>query len=164
MKPLTEKQQEVFDALKTMKQGSATGIATVIHQDPKTVAAHLRRLAKMGHVHVSGWMPGRYNGPMKLYTCGAGEAAPRAKKEKKALSQDEARKAFNKRNSYDPDAPIVPNTGWVSMIHSKDYSMNHSEHIRFMERFQPHPDHASTWLFNQPAVELLGAKYDLVQA
>lgn len=74
--------------------------------------------------------------------------------------QDAARKAFNKRNIYDPAAAIMPNNGWRSMIHSKDHSMQHGEHIKFMERFQPHPDTASAWLFHEPKVELLGARYD----
>jgi hypothetical protein len=54
----------------------------------------------------------------------------------------------------------MPNTGWRSTIHSKDYAMQNGEHIKFMQRFQPHPDPASAWLFNEPKVELLGARYD----
>jgi len=41
--------------------------------------------------------------------------------------------------------------------------MQHGDHIKFMERFKPHADVASEWLFNNPKVELLGARYDLVQ-
>lgn len=160
MKQLSMTQQIIIGIIQNMKQVSATDVAKQMQSDPKTVARHLRRMEQEGHVHVIGWGLGKYNGQMKLYAYGAGVSVPMVKKAKKALSQDEARKAFNKRNTYDPDAPIVPNTGWVSQIHSKDYSMNHSDHIKFMERFKPHPDHACMWLFNEPKVELLGAKYE----
>lgn len=146
MKQLSTTQQIIIGVIQNMKQASATDVAKQMQSDPKTVARHLRRMEQEGHVHVAGWGLGKYNGQMKLYACGKGESVPMVKKNKK--SQDEARKALNKRNTYDPEAPIAPNNGWISTIHSKDYSMNHSDHIRFMERFQPHPDHASTWLFN----------------
>ena len=153
---ISPKQQQVIDILKTQESMTASDIALEMQAETKAVGAHLRRLAQSGFVHVSGWRQGKNQNQMKLYSCGAGDFVPMVKK---AMSQDEARKAFTKRNTYDPAAPIVPNTGWVSTIHSKDYSMNHGEHIKFMERFQPHADYASVWMFNQPAVELQGNKH-----
>jgi hypothetical protein len=43
---------------------------------------------------------------------------------------------------------------------SLDYRMSHADHIRFMNSFQSQPDPASAWLFHEPKVELLGARYD----
>lgn len=154
---ISPKQQQVLAILKTQKCMTASDIALAMQAETKAVGAHLRRLAQSGFVHVSGWRQGKNQNQMKLYACGAGEFVPMVKK---AMSQDDARKAFTKRNTYDPAAPIVQNTGWVSTIHSKDYSMNHGEHIKFMERFQPQPDPASAWMFNKPKVELQGARYD----
>ncbi len=154
---ISPKQQQVLDILKTQESMTASDIAFEMQAETKAVGAHLRRLAQSGFAHVSGWRQGKNQNQMKLYACGAGDFVPMVKK---AMSQDEVRKASTKRNTYDPDAPIVQNTGWVSTIHSKDYSMNHSDHVRFMERFQPHADDAAIWMFNQPAVELLGARYD----
>jgi DNA-binding transcriptional regulator YhcF (GntR family) len=160
MKQLSTTQQIIIDIIQRVKQASATDVAKQMQSDPKTVARHLRRMEQEGHVHVTGWGLGKYNGQMKLYAYGAGEAAPMVKKSKKAMSQDAARKAFTKRNTYDPAAPVMPNNGWVSTIYAMDHSMSQLEHIKFMERFQPHPDHAAKWLFNKPKVELLGARYE----
>jgi hypothetical protein len=38
--------------------------------------------------------------------------------------------------------------------------VNMREHKRFLKNFVPHPDVAAQWLFNEPKVELLGAKHD----
>jgi hypothetical protein len=54
----------------------------------------------------------------------------------------------------------MPNNGWRSTIHSKDYSLQNGEHIKFMQRFQPRPDYAAVWLFHEPKVELQGARYE----
>lgn len=73
---------------------------------------------------------------------------------------EEARAKFLERNSVTemPTIPAAPK--WTSTIHSKDYTQPHKEHIKFMHQFQPHPDDASAWLYNEPKVDLLGAKHD----
>lgn len=65
------------------------------------------------------------------------------------MKQDKERKARTLRNTYDPYAPVVKNSGWVSTIHSLDYSIQHGDHIKFMARFQPRPDEAAAWMFNK---------------
>jgi predicted transcriptional regulator len=157
------KQQEVIALLQTRDRMTAAEIAFGLGSEVKATSKHLRLLEDMGQLYVCEWRKGRHGVMTKVYKYGDGESVVLVSKRKKKDSnaiQDAARKAFNKRNIYDPAAAIMPNNGWRSMIHSKDYSMQHGEHIKFMERFQPHPDPASEWLFNEPKVELLGARYD----
>jgi hypothetical protein len=35
-----------------------------------------------------------------------------------------------------------------------------AEHKRWLATFEPRSDYAAAWLFNEPKVELLGAKYE----
>ncbi len=154
---ISPRQEQILDILAT-KDMSASEIAIELKSETKATSKHLRLLEEMGKIHVCEWRKGKHNVLTKVYRLGKGESVMLVSKKKK--TQNEARKELSKRNTYDPYAPLATNNGWVSMIHSKDYSMQHGDHIKFMERFQPHPDHASTWLFNEPRVELLGAKYD----
>jgi len=145
---ISPKQQEVIDILKTQDSMTASEIAYELGAEIKATGAHLRRLEDAGHIYVCEWKKGKYGVPTKAYRFGRGESVVFVAKKK---SQDAKRKAFTKRKEYDPYAPIMPNNGWVSTIHSKDYSFQHGDHIRFMERFQPHPDPASAWLFTEIA-------------
>lgn len=157
------KQQEIINLLQTRVNMTAAEIAFGIGSETKATSKHLRLLEDMGQIYVCEWRKGKHGVMTKAYKLGDGESVELVSKRKKKDSnaiQDAARKAYNKRNLYDINSPIMPNTGWHSMIHSKDYAMQHGEHIKFMERFKPHPDRASEWLFNNPKVELLGAKYD----
>jgi hypothetical protein len=156
---ISPRQEQVLDILAT-KDMTAAEIATELKSETKATSKHLRLLEEMGKIFVCEWRKGKHNVLTKVYRLGKGESAVIMSKKKPSAKQNEARKAANKRNIYDPYAPLATNNGWRSTIHSKDYSMQHGEHIKFMERFQPHPDHASVWLFNEPRVELLGAKYD----
>jgi hypothetical protein len=160
---ISPKQEQVLDILATRDNMTASEIAFGLGSETKATSKHLRLLEEMGEIYVCAWKKGKFGALTKVYKLGEGESVVLVSK-RKASAQDAARKAANKRNIYDPNAPIMPNNGWRSTIHSKDYAMQHGEHIKFMERFQPHPDHASEWLFNEPKVELLGARYDLVQA
>jgi hypothetical protein len=154
------KQQEVIALLQTRDRMTAAEIAFGLGSEVKATSKHLRLLEDMGQLYVCEWRKGRHGVMTKVYKYGDGESVMLVSKKKSNTKQNEARKAANRRNIYDPYAPIMPNNGWRSMIHSKDYSMQHGEHLKFMERFQPHPDPASAWLFNEPRVELLGARYD----
>ena len=163
---ISPKQQQVLEILPTRENMSASEIAAEVKSEVKATSKHLRLLEDMGKIYVCEWRKGKYGVPTKVYKLGEGESVVLVNKRKKSEAnaiQDAARKAFNKRNLYDLSAPIMPNTGWVSTIHSRDYVMQHGDHIKFMERFKPHADVASEWLFNNPRVELLGARYDLVQ-
>lgn len=157
------KQQEIIDLLKNRVNMTAAEIAIEVGSETKATSKHLRLLESTGQIYVCEWRKGKHGVMTKAYAAGCAESvdlvSKRKKKDTNAI-QDAARKAFNKRNLYDLNSPIMSNTGWHSMIYSKDYAMQHGEHIRFMERFKPHPDRASEWLFNEPKVELLGAKYD----
>jgi hypothetical protein len=160
---ISPKQQEIIDLLQTRENMTAAEIALEVGSETKATSKHLRLLESMGQIFVCEWRKGKHGVMTKAYKLGCGESvelvSKRKKKESNAI-QDAARKAFTMRNSYDPAAPVIANTGWESEIYSKDFSMNHIHHILFMERFKPHPDPASAWLFNNPRVELLGAKYD----
>jgi hypothetical protein len=161
---ISRKQQQVLDILAT-RDMTASEIAAEAGSETKATSKHLRLLEEMGKIFVCEWRKGKYGVLTKVYKLGQGDSVMLVNKRKRQdpnAAQNEARKAFSKRNIYDPYAPIMPNNGWRSTIHSKDYSMQHGEHIKFMERFQPHADHASAWLFNHPRTELQGARYDLV--
>jgi transcription initiation factor IIE alpha subunit len=149
------KQQEIIDLLQTRVNMTAAEIAAEVGSETKATSKHLRLLEDMGQIYVCEWRKGKHNVLTKAYRLGDGESVVLVGKK-----QDAARRALTKRKEYDPYAPIAPNNGWRSMIHSKDYSFQHGEHIKFMERFHPRPDVASAWLFNKPRVELLGAKYE----
>jgi len=152
---LTPTQQKVLDEVQAQGKATIATVATALGLTVGNAQRNLRFLKEAGHIHIVEQDKSKKLKPILIYAYGYGEDVGRKEWQ---LKQDAARKI--KRNTYDPDAPVMPNTGWVSTIHSKDYAMNHGEHIKFMERFKPHPDHASVWLFNEPKVELLGAKYD----
>jgi predicted transcriptional regulator len=158
---ITNRQEQIINILKNRDSMTASEIANEMNVETKSVSAHLRKLEDIGQIYVSEWRKGKFGVPTKTYKLGHSESVAwvRTKKQKKK-PQDASLKVFNKRNIFDPDAPIMPNNGWVSTIHSKDYMMQHGEHIKFMERFQPRPDPAAVWLFNEPKVDLQGAKYD----
>lgn len=157
-------QQKIFRILQAKGRVTSTDISAVLRVTVNTAGRNLRSMAEMGYIHVAAQDNSNSRLSSNIYAIGFKDEETRTATQLRQQRQNEARKAFTKRNTYDPDAPIMPNTGWVSTIHSKDYVMQHGEHIKFMERFQPHADHAAAWLFNKPKVELLGARYDLVQA
>ena len=157
---ISPKQEQVLDILAARDNMTAAEIAAELGSETKATSKHLRLLEEMGKIFVCEWRKGKHGVLTKVYKLGKGESVMLVSKKKSNAKQNEARKTFTKRNAYDPYAPVMPNNGWVSMIHSKDYVMQHGEHIKYMERFKPHPDPASAWLFHEPKVELLGAKYD----
>lgn len=153
------KQQAIIDLLQTRVSMTAAEIAAAVKSEVKATSKHLRLLEDMGKIYVCEWRKGKHGVPTKAYTLGEGESVVLVRKKKKS-TQDETRKSFNRRNLYDPASPVVANTGWVSTIHSWDRSVSQHDHLEFIKRFQPHPDYASAWLFHEPKVELLGARYD----
>jgi hypothetical protein len=158
---ITPKQQVLLDDLQRLGKASVITLSKSTNTELKATFAHLRRLHNLKLIHICEWSKGSSGHPLKVFKYGAGEDAQVDRKDHyDKVKQDNAAKRFTKRNTYDPDAPLVPNNGWVSTIHSWDRTVSQSEHIEFMKRFQPHPDRASAWLFNEPKVELLGAKYE----
>jgi DNA-binding transcriptional ArsR family regulator len=147
---ISPKQQEIMDLLEEQDSMTAAEIAAEVGSETKATSKHLRLLEDAGHIYVCEWRKGKHGVRTKAYKAGCEESVVLVSKKK---SQDERRKEMSKRNTYDPYAPIMPNNGWRSTIHSKDYSFQHGEHIKFMERFNPHPDHAAAWLFNKPNKE-----------
>ena len=161
MTALTAKQQVVLDTIQQLGKATAIDVAKAIGADPEATTARIRRLHNLKLVYVCDWGTGAYNHPIKIFAFGEGVDATVDKVAHFAkIRQARAKSKFIKRNTYDVDAPIVPNTGWVSTIHTWDNSISQTEHIEFMKRFKPHPDRSSEWLFNEPKVELLGAKYE----
>lgn len=161
MKQITDKQQAVLDAVKNLGKGSVVDVSKVLNAEIKSTYAHLRRLHILKLIHICEWGKGSSGHPLKLYAHGAGEDAVLDKKKHyEKFRQESAKNKFIKRNTYDPAAPLAPNNGWVSTIHSWDRAVSQHDHIEFMKRFQPQPDYASAWLFHEPRVELLGARYE----
>jgi hypothetical protein len=146
---ISPKQQTIIDLLKTRTNMTAAEIALEVGSETKATSKHLRLLEDAGHIYVCEWRKGKHGVMTKAYKLGEGESVVLVAKRKS--KQDAARRALTKRKDYDPYAPIMPNNGWRSTIHSKDYSFQHGEHIKFMERFKPHPDPASAWLFTEIA-------------
>ena len=143
---ISPKQEQVLDIL-AIKDMTAAEIAQEVGSETKAVSKHLRLLEAMGEIHVCEWRKGKHGVRTKAYKLGEGESVELVSKKK---SQNERRKELSKRNTYDPYAPIVANNGWRSTIHSWDRSVSQHDHLEFMKRFQPHPDVAAAWLFNQP--------------
>jgi len=167
MRPITRKQQIVLNAIQREGIAGALTLIKLLDMSEKAVKAHIQRLERDGHIRIVSWEIGKNGVAMKIYAVGAGE---HVKLDKPALRQkmkleeqrkrDAERKAKSLRNTFDPYAKLATNGGWVSTIHSLDYAIQHGDHIRCMARFQPRPDVAAAWMFNEPNVELLGARYD----
>jgi hypothetical protein len=95
------------------------------------VTAAVDRLLEIRKAHVQGWNHTETSRcPVRIIRLGKGVNAPR---ERKSDGRD------------------------TSQI---DINLKMAEHKRFMKTFKPHPDYAAAWLFNQPTVELLGARYE----
>lgn len=139
---LTPTQQKVLDEVEKQGKAIVASIAAALEMTLDNAQRNLRFLTKTDYIHISEKDTSKPRVPVNIYAFGEGKKVQRKEWQ---LKQDAERKI--RRNTYDPDAPIVENTGWVSTIHSKDYSFQHNDHIRFMQRFQPHPDVAAVWLF-----------------
>jgi DNA-binding transcriptional ArsR family regulator len=155
-------QQKILRVLQAKGRVTSADISTILRVTQDTAGRNLRLLVDMGYIHIAGQDDNKSRMPSNIYALGFGDEETSTVTKLRQQKQNAARKSFTKRNTYDPAAPIMPNNGWRSTIHSKDYAMQNGEHIKFMQRFQPHADIASAWLFNKPKVELLGARYDLV--
>jgi chromosome condensin MukBEF MukE localization factor len=130
---ITDKQQLVLNALQNLGKGSVVGISKFMNSEIKSTYAHLRRLHKLGMIHIAEWGKSNSGHPLKVFKYGAGEdAVIDKKKHYDKVKQDNAKKRLIQTNTYDPFADI----------------------------FKPRPDYAAAWLFHEPKVELLGARYE----
>jgi hypothetical protein len=147
MTKITPKQQVLLDDLQKLGKASVVTLSRSTNTDLKATFAHLRRLHKLGMIHIAEWSKSSSGHPLKVFKYGNGvDAVVNRKDHYDKVKQENAAKKFTKRNAYDPDAPLVTNNGWVSTIHTWDRAVSQLEHVEFMARFQPHPDVASAWL------------------
>lgn len=153
---ISPKQQEIIDLLQTRINMTAAEIAFGVESEVKATSKHLRLLEEMGKIYVCEWRKGKHGVPTKAYKLGKGESvvlvSNRKKKEKPEVTERPKKESVDNVLLY----LRKNNARFVSL----DYRMSHADHIRFMNSFVSHPDPASAWLFNEPKVELLGAKYD----
>jgi hypothetical protein len=157
MTALTAKQKVVIEAIQQLGKATAIDIAKVISGGQESADAHLRRLHNLKIIYVCEWGTGAYNHPIKVFAFGEGVDATVDKVAhfaKIRQARDALKSKPIKRYVYDKKAPIVPNTGWVSTIHTWDRSINNHDHVEYMARFQPRPDMAAEWLFNTPRSEI----------
>lgn len=150
---ISPKQQAIIDLLQTRVSMTASEIAFGVGSEVKATSKHLRLLEEMGHIFVCEWRKGKYGVPTKAYKLGEGKSVELVSTRKKKDKTEKPKKepvenvlAYLEKNK----AHFV----------SQDYRLSHADHIRFMNDFVSHPDPASEWLFNEPKVELLGAKYE----
>lgn len=149
------KQEEIIDLLQTRVNMTAAEIAFGIGSEAKATSKHLRLLEDMGQIYVCEWRKGKHGVMTKAYKLGDGDSVVLVSKKKEKPEKSKKEPVENVL------AYLAKNKArFVSL----DYRMSHADHIRFMNDFTSHPDPASAWLFNEPKVELLGARYDLVQA
>jgi predicted transcriptional regulator len=151
---ISPKQQAIINILQTRVSMTAAEIAFGVGSEVKATSKHLRLLEEMGHIFVCEWRKGKYGVPTKAYKLGQGESVELVSSRKKKPDSTE-------RSKKEPVENVElylrsNNAHFVSL----DYRLSHADHIRFMNKFVSHPDPASEWLFNEPKVELLGAKYD----
>jgi DNA-binding transcriptional ArsR family regulator len=147
-------QQKILSILQVKGRATSADISTALRVTQDTAGRNLRLLVEMGYIHIAEHDDKKSRMPSNVYALGFGVEKTSNATKLRQQKQNAARKASTKRNTYDPAAPIVPNNGWRSTIHSKDYSIQNGEHIKFMQRFQPHPDYAAAWLFNEPRSEI----------
>jgi predicted transcriptional regulator len=150
---ISPKQQAIIDLLQTRVSMTAAEIAFGVGSEVKATSKHLRLLEEMGHIFVCEWRKGKYGVPTKAYKLGQGESVELVSSRKK---KDKTEKP-KKEPVENVLAYLAKNKAhFVSL----DYRLSHADHIRFMNDFVSHPDPAAEWLFNEPKVELLGAKYE----
>jgi predicted ArsR family transcriptional regulator len=148
---ISQKQEQVLDILATKDNMTAAEIAFGLGSETKATSKHLRLLEDIGEIYVCEWRKGKFGVLTKAYKLGQGESVELVSKKKGKAEKPK------KESIENVDAYLINNS---ARFISQDYRMSHAEHIRFMNRFQPQPDPASAWLFHEPRVELLGAKYD----
>jgi predicted transcriptional regulator len=150
---MSPKQQTILELLQTRVNMTAAEIAFAVGSETKATSKHLRLLEEMGHIHVCEWRKGKYGVPTKAYKLGNGQSVELVSSRKKKEKTEKPKK----EPIENVDLYLTKNNAHFV---SQDYRLSHADHIRFMNNFVSHPDPASAWLFHEPRVELLGARYD----
>ena len=150
---ISPKQEQVLDILATRENMTAAEIAFGLGSETKATSKHLRLLEEMGKIYVCEWRKSKFGALTKVYKLGKGDSVVLVSSRKKKEKTEKPKK----EPIENVDAYIMKNG---ARFISQDYRLSHADHIRFMNNFVLHPDPASAWLFNEPKVELLGAKYD----
>jgi hypothetical protein len=124
---------KVYLTLERVNQGTVKEIAESCGMNTLQVTTAIDRLLELRKAYVHGWDHAETaRCPVRVIKLGRGENAPRQRKSD-----------LKERDT--------------SQI---DINLKMAEHRRFMKTFKPHPDYAAAWLFHQPTVELLGARYE----
>lgn len=149
-------QQKILRILQLRKRITSAEVSIILNVTVNTAGRSLRSMAEMGYIHVVAQDDSNPRMPSNIYVIGAKDYVAPVKKRKE--------RDRSETNQVLSDAALQYLAKNNARFVSQDFRMNHAEHVRFMTKFQSHPDPASEWLFNEPKVELEGNKYDLVQA
>jgi hypothetical protein len=124
---------KVYLTLERIDKGTIKQIAKSCGMTDLQVTGAVDRLIEINKAHVQGWDHTETSRcPVRVVRLGRGVNAPRERKV----------------NIIERDTSMI------------DTNLKMAEHRRFMKSFKPHPDYAAAWLFHQPRVELLGARYE----
>jgi len=124
---------KVYLTLENINQGTIKQIAESCGMTALQVTAAVDRLLELRKAHVYGWDHAETaRCPVRVIRLGRGVNAPRQRKSD-----------LKERDTS-----------------HYDVKLKMAEHKKWLATFKPHPDPASAWLFHEPRVELLGAKYE----
>jgi hypothetical protein len=127
----TSHQQQIINIIKKKGEASCEDF-TEINQVQTAIGAHLRRLIKFGQIYIVRWDISGPLGEKPVYKIGSLPSVTRADAREHLKAQ---RKALKEREQ-----------AALSGIENFDPA-------------NPRADVAAAWMFNQPAVELQGARY-----
>lgn len=124
---------KVFRKLEQINKGTIKQLAIACNMTDLQATAAVERLLEMKKAHVQGWDHTETSRcPVRIIRLGRGSNAPRERK-----------------------SDIVERD-----TSHYDVKLKMAEHKRWAATFTPHPDPAAAWLFHEPRVELLGARYE----
>jgi hypothetical protein len=123
----------VFRKLEQINKGTIKQIAIACNMTDLQVTGAVDRLIEINRAHVQGWDHTETSRcPVRVIRLGRGSNAPRERKS----------------NIVERDTSHY------------DVKLKMAEHKRWAATFTPHADPAAAWLFNEPKVELLGARHE----
>jgi hypothetical protein len=123
----------VFKKLEQINSGTIKQLSIACNMTDAQVTAAVDRLLELNKAHVNGWDHTETSRcPVRIIKLGRGLNAPRQRK----------------TDLIERDTTTM------------DIKLKMAEHRRWAASFKPHPDHAAGWLFHEPRIELLGARYE----
>jgi hypothetical protein len=124
---------KVFRKLEQINKGTIKQLAIACNMTDLQVTAAVEQLLEIKKAHVQGWDHTETSRcPVRVIRLGRGSNAPRERK-----------------------SDIVERD-----TSHYDVKLKMAEHKRWLATFEPRPDYAAAWLFHEPKVELLGARYE----